>query len=125
MTTQPAKRITDIGPPHYEQFLPPVVKANYGKWDHHEILKPGIMVHVGESGDKLFTVRVASPRLLAITTIRAFADLADKYTGGYLRWTSRNNVEFLLTDESKIEPLVKELQEMGFPTVPSLMSSPM
>jgi len=109
------KRITDIGPPDFRQFLPPVVKANYGKWKYHEILKPGVMVHVAESGDKLFTVRAGSPRLLSIVTIRKFADLADKYTGGHLRWTSRNNVEFLLTDEANIEPLKKELEEYGFP----------
>ncbi len=73
------------------------------------------MVHVAESGDKLFTVRAASPRLLAITTIREFCDLADKYSDGHLRWTSRNNVEFLVVDESKIEPLIKDLDAMGFP----------
>ena len=60
-----AQRVTDIGPPHYEQFLPPVIKANYGKWKYHETLKPGVMVHVGETGDKLFTVRAGSPRLLS------------------------------------------------------------
>jgi len=109
------ERRTDIGPPHYEQFLPQVIKDNYGKWDYHEILKPGVMVHVGESGDKLFTVRAATPRLLAITTIRQFCDLADKFTGGHLRWTSRNNVEFLLSDEAQIEPLIKALDEIGFP----------
>ena len=48
-----AERVTDIGPPHYEKHLPPIVKNNYGKWAYHEILKPGVMVHVGESGDKL------------------------------------------------------------------------
>ena len=36
------KRETDIGPPHYEQFLPPIIKKNYGKWKYHEILKPGV-----------------------------------------------------------------------------------
>ena len=25
------ERVTDIGPPHYEKFLPPMVKENYGK----------------------------------------------------------------------------------------------
>ncbi len=35
------ERKTDIGPPHYEQFLPPVIKNNYGKWKYHEIVKPG------------------------------------------------------------------------------------
>jgi len=110
-----AERKTDIGPPHYEQFLPPVIKANYGKWKSHEILEPGVMVHVAESGDKLFTVRAGTPRLLSIQTIRWFADLADKYCDGYLRFTSRNNVEFLLTDESKIAPLRKELVDSGYP----------
>jgi len=113
MTT--AQRITDIGPPNYKDFLPPVVKANYGKWKYHEIPKPGVLVHVAESGDKLFTVRAGSPRLLSTVSIRQFAALADKYTGGYLRWTSRNNVEFLLAEEKNIEPLIKELEELGYP----------
>ena len=77
-----ADRKTDIGPPHYEQFLPEVIKKNYGKWDYHEILEPGVMVHVGESGDKLFTVRAASPRILSVKTLRNFADLADSLGGG-------------------------------------------
>jgi dissimilatory sulfite reductase beta subunit len=107
-------RKTDIGPPNYEQFLPPVIKANYGKWKYHEILKPGVMVHVGESGDKLFTVRSASPRLLSVKTLRNFADLADKYCGGHLRFTSRNNVEFLTTEQSNIDPLIADLNGMGY-----------
>ena len=65
------QRETDIGPPHYEKMLPPVIKANYGKWKYHERIKPGVMVHVGESGDKAFTVRAASPRLVA--TVAAVA----------------------------------------------------
>jgi sulfite reductase beta subunit len=109
------ERRTDIGPPNYERFLPPIIKKNYGKWKYHEILKPGVMVHVAESGDKLFTVRAASPRLVSIKKIRQFADLADKYCGGHLRFTSRNNVEFLLTDQSKIDPLIADLKAIGHP----------
>jgi sulfite reductase beta subunit len=109
------KRKTDIGPPHYEQFLPPVIKANYGKWKYHEKIKPGVMVHVAESGDKLITVRAASPRLVSIEYLRKYADLADKYCDGYLRFTSRNNIEFLLTDESNIDPLIDDLKKEGIP----------
>ncbi len=108
------QRQTDIGPPHYEQFLPPVIKKNYGKWKEHEILSPGLMVHVAESGDKIWSVRVASPRLLATDTIYEICDIADKYCDGYLRFTSRNNVEFLVSDEKKLEPLQKELKDRGF-----------
>jgi dissimilatory sulfite reductase beta subunit len=110
-----ADRVTDIGPPHYEQMLPQIIKDNYGKWLYHEILKPGVMVHVGESGDKLFTVRAASPRLVSTGKIRKYADLAEKYCDGHLRFTSRHNVEFLLTDESKVDDIIKDLADLGHP----------
>ncbi|MBD3331577.1 dissimilatory-type sulfite reductase subunit beta [candidate division GN15 bacterium] len=109
------ERRTDFGPPHYEQFLPPVIKENYGKWKYHEILKPGVMVHVSETGAKIWTVRAASGRLLAIDKIRTFCDLADKYCGGYFRFTSRHNVEFLLDSDEKIDDLIKDLADIGHP----------
>jgi sulfite reductase beta subunit len=110
----PVKRITDIGPPHYEKFLPPIVKRNYGHWKYHEKIAPGVLCHVAESGEKLYTVRAATPRLLSIQSLRLFADLADKYSGGHLRFTSRNNVEFLLEKSDNIEPLKGELLAAGF-----------
>jgi len=110
-----SKRITDIGPPNYEQFLHPVIKKNYGQWKYHESMGPGLLCHTSESGDKIYSVRCASPRLLSIQTIRYFADLADKYCDGYLRFTSRNNVEFLTDNKDNIEPLKEELQKEGFP----------
>jgi len=109
------ERRTDYGPPHYEQFLPPVVKENYGKWKYHEVLKPGVMVHVSHSGAKLYTVRAASGRLTSIQKIRMYCDLADKYCDGYLRFTSRHNVEFLMDKADNIEPLIKDLAVMGHP----------
>ena len=107
------ERQTDIGPPDYRQFLPPVIEKNYGKWTHHEVLSPGTMVHYAESGDKLFTVRIASPRLLATDSIREFCNIAEEFCDGYLRFTTRNNVEFLVSDESKVEPLVAKLKADG------------
>jgi sulfite reductase beta subunit len=109
------ERRTDYGPPHYERFLPPVIKENYGKWKYHEILKPGVMVHVSQTGDRLFTVRAGSGRLLSIDKIRKYCDLADKYCDGYLRFTSRHNVEFLTNKEENIDPLVKDLEALGHP----------
>ncbi len=108
------QRRTDIGPPHYKDFLPPVIQKNYGDWKYHEILNPGVMVHVSNSGDKLWSVRVASPRLLSTDTIREMADIAEKYCGGYIRFTTRNNVEFLVSDEKNLEPLQKELNGKGY-----------
>jgi len=108
------QRKTDIGPPNYRQFLPPVIEKNYGKWKYHEVLTPGTMVHVAESGDKIWTIRVASPRILSTTTIREMCDVAEKYCGGHLRFTTRNNVEFLVSDEKNLEPIKKDLSVRGF-----------
>jgi len=94
----------DIGPPHFKDMLPPVIKENYGKWKYHEIPRPGVLKHVSEDGAVLYSVRVGSPRLVSIDFVRELCDIADKYCDGYLRFTSRNNVEFLVGDESKLEP---------------------
>ncbi|MCP4724061.1 MAG: dissimilatory-type sulfite reductase subunit beta [bacterium] len=109
------KRITDIGPPDYKKFMSPAMTENYGKWKYHEILKPGVMVHVSETGGKLFTVRAGGSRLMSIDKIRQFCDLADKYCDGYFRFTSRHNIEFLFTDESNIDPLIKDINDLGHP----------
>jgi sulfite reductase beta subunit len=114
MSTIP-KRITDVGPPRYDAYLHPMIKKNYGKWKFHENIAPGVYCHVAQSGERIYTVRAGSPRLLSIQTLRLFADLADKYSRGYLRFTSRNNVEFLLDEPDKIEPLTEELRAFGFP----------
>lgn len=116
ITEAKAKEIrkTDIGPPHYKQFLPPVIKKNYGKWKGHDILSPGSMVHTAESGDKIWSVRVATARIISTDTVREVCDIADKYCDGYVRWTSRNNIEFLISAEKNLEPIQKELKGKGY-----------
>ncbi|MBU0518182.1 sulfite reductase, dissimilatory-type beta subunit, partial [bacterium] len=74
-----ADRITDIGPPHFEQFLPPVIKENYGKWVYHEQLRKGVLKHVAEGGGAVYTVRAGGSRLMSIQKIRQICDLADKH----------------------------------------------
>ncbi len=106
-------RITDIGPPKYDKYFPPVVKENFGKWKYHEILEPGVLVHISETGAELFTVRIGAARLMSVDLIRDICDIADKYCDGYLRWTTRNNVEFLVSDKAKLEPLKAELKSRG------------
>jgi len=110
-----AERITDIGPPKYDKFLPPIIKENYGKWKYHEILEPGVLVHVSESGAKVFSVRGGSGRLVTTDFIKDVCGLADKFCDGFLRFTSRNNIEFLLTDQGKIAGLKDACKKMGIP----------
>ncbi len=108
-------RISDIGPRKYDEFYPPVIAKNKGKWLYHEVLKPGVLVHVAESGDKVFTVRAGGARLMSTALIREICEISEKHCDGYVRWTTRNNIEFMVDDESKVDPLVQDLEGRKFP----------
>jgi sulfite reductase beta subunit len=107
-------RITDIGPQKYDQFYPPVIAANKGKWLYHEVLQPGVLVHVAESGDEVYTVRCGGARLMSVTHIREICEIADKHCDGHLRFTTRNNIEFMVDDKSKVQPLLDDLASRKF-----------
>lgn len=106
-------RISDLGPPHYEQFFPPVIKENKGKWLYHEIVKPGILMHKSETGDEVYSVRVGCARLVSIEYIREVCDIADKHCDGFLRFTTRNNIEFMVDSKDKVQPLLDTLASYG------------
>ena len=108
-----ADRITDIGPPHYSKFHPPVIAKNKGKWLWHEITQAGVMVHKAESGDECWTVRVGAARLISTELIYEMCDIADAHCDGYLRFTTRNNVEFMVDDKAKVQPLLDDLAGRG------------
>jgi dissimilatory sulfite reductase beta subunit len=107
-------RITDIGPKKYDQFYPPVIAKNKGKWLYHEYLQPGVLVHVAESGDEVYTVRCGGARLMSTGHIREICEIADKHCEGYVRWTTRNNVEFMVDNKAKVQPLLDDLASRKF-----------
>ncbi len=102
-------RITDLGPPHYEQFMPAVIQKNKGKWLWHEIIQPGVLMHKSETGDEVYTVRVGSPRLITCVHVREICDIADAHCDGKLRFTTRNNIEFMVDAKDKVQPLLDDL----------------
>lgn len=108
-------RISDIGPRKYDEFYPPFIAKNKGKWLYHEILQPGVLVHVAESGDQVFTVRAGGARLMGTEHIREICEIAEKHCGGYLRFTTRNNIEFMVDSKDKVAPLIKDLESRKFP----------
>ena len=107
-------RISDIGPRKYDEFYPPVIAKNKGKWKYHEILESGVLVHVSETGDEVFTVRVGGARLMSVTHIREICEIADKHCDGHLRFTTRNNIEFMVDSKDKVEPLKQDLASRKF-----------
>jgi sulfite reductase beta subunit len=107
-------RISDIGPRKYDEFYPPVIAKNKGKWLYHEILQPGVLVHVAESGDELYTVRAGGARLMGTEHIREICEIAEKHCDGYVRFTTRNNIEFMVDKKSKVQPLIEDLESRKF-----------
>jgi len=107
-------RISDIGPRKYDEFYPPFIAKNKGKWLYHEILEPGVLMHVAESGDKVYTVRCGSARLVSVTYIREICDIADKYCGGHVRFTTRNNIEFMTDNLDTLKALKADVAARKF-----------
>lgn len=107
-------RISDIGPRKFDEFYPPVIAANKGKWLYHEYMRPGVLVHVSETGDKVWTVRAGGARLMTTIHINEICDIADKHCDGYLRFTTRNNIEFMVDSEAKVQPLIDDLESRKF-----------
>lgn len=102
-------RITDVGPRHYGETFPDIIIRNYGKWLYHEILEPGVLVHVSETGEKVYTVRAGGCRFMTVEHVREICDIADKYCDGCVRFTTRNCIEWLVDSEEKAKALKKDV----------------
>lgn len=72
-------------------------------------MEPRILVHTSETGDKVYTVRCGGCRFMTTENIREICEIADKYCDGYVRFTTRNNIEFLVDSLEKVEALKKDL----------------
>jgi len=70
---------------------------------------------VANSGDEIWTVRAGTQRQMDVYTVRKLCDIADKFAEGHVRFTTRSNIEFMVSAESKVAPLVEELTKSGFP----------
>ncbi len=104
------------GAPDYTEHLHPAMAENYGKWDYHERLRPGVLRYVAENGNSLYVVRAGSPRTMSPALVHKICDIADRYCDGFLRFTIRCNLEFSTDKEENVEPLIKTIkEELGFP----------
>jgi sulfite reductase beta subunit len=46
---------------------------------------------------------------MSVSHIREICEIADKHCDGYLRFTTRNNIEFMVDSKDKVEPLKQDL----------------
>ncbi len=105
----------ETGVPEIDPYLHPVMKKNYGDWKFHDRPRPGVLRHVANSGDELWTVRAGTPRQMDVTMIRELMDIADDLAEGYVRFTSRSNIEYMVSTEAQVKPLMDKLTECGYP----------
>ena len=105
----------ESGVPDHFQYMHPLLKKNYGNWDWHDRPRPGVLHHVAIDGDEVWTVRAGTQRQMDVYTIRKLCDIADQYAEGYVRFTIRSNIEFMLSHQHMVQPLINKLTEEGFP----------
>ena len=67
-----------------------------------------------KSGDEIWTVRAGTQRILDVFTLRTLCDIGDKFADGFVRFTIRSNIEYMLKDASRVEPLIEALEKEGF-----------
>ncbi|WP_421621195.1 dissimilatory-type sulfite reductase subunit beta [Alkalilimnicola ehrlichii] len=117
MAEPAAKPRTPIesGVPDPFQYMHPTTIRNFGQWKYHERPQPGVLKHVAESGEALYTVRAGTQRQMDLATVRKLCDIADEFAEGHFRFTIRSNIEYLVADEAKVQPLIDKLRAEGFP----------
>jgi sulfite reductase beta subunit len=109
------RRPVESGVPDNKQFLHPKFIKNYGNWKYHDRPRPGVLHHVSHTGDEIWSVRAGTQRQMDVFTIRKLCDIADKFAEGFVRFTIRSNIEFMVSTAAQVEPLITELEKNGFP----------
>ena len=109
------RRPDEVGVPDPFPFMHPVLKKNYGQWAWHDRPRPGVLHHVAKGGDEVWTVRAGTQRQLDVLTIRKLCAIADEYAEGHVRFTTRSNIEFMVSSFAKVPALIQKLQSEGFP----------
>jgi sulfite reductase beta subunit len=105
----------ESGVPDAFQYMHPALRRNYGQWAWHERPRPGVLHHVAETGEEVWTVRAGTQRQMDVYTIRKLCDIADQHAEGHVRFTIRSNIEFIVSSAGKVDPLIAVLEEAGFP----------
>ena len=97
----------ESGCPDGFQYMHPTMRKNFGQWKYHEHPRPGVLLHVAHSGDQIWTVKAGTQRILDVYTLRKLTEIGDKFADGYIRFTLRSNIEYMVTKEDQVEPLIR------------------
>ncbi len=98
--------------------LPEIIRNNYGKWVDRRFHGNGIIEHISETGDRIFTIKVGLPpnSRVSVDTLEKFIEIADKYGLGVVRATRGGmNLEFITDSLDKALKIKEEVEKLGFP----------
>ena len=109
------RRPDETGVPDPFPYMHPLLVKNYGAWAWHDRPRPGVLHHVSKSGDEVWTVRAGTPRQMDVFIIRKLCDIGDQFAEGHVRFTTRSNIEFMVSSKDKVQPLIDALTAAGFP----------
>ncbi len=112
--TEPRRPI-ESGVPDPFLYMHPLLKQNYGNWKWHDRPRPGVLHHVAYGGDEVWTVKAGTQRQMDVYTVRKLCEIADTFAEGHMRFTTRSNVEFMVSSADKVQPLIEALESSGFP----------
>jgi len=117
MSSPKAARLQKVFPVDLEKFLPERVLKNYGKWVERRFHGSGIIEHISETGDRIFTVKVGMPPNARVSadTLDRLADVADELGIGAMRVTMAGNLEILTDSLDKAFKIKEAVEKMGFP----------
>ncbi len=109
------RRPNETGVPDPFPYMHPLLVKNYGAWAWHDRPRPGVLHHVAKNGDEVWTVRAGTQRQMDVFTIRKLCDIGDQFAEGHVRFTTRSNIEFMVSSKDKVQPLADALTAAGFP----------
>ena len=109
------RRPVESGVPDPFPYMHPLLRRNYGQWAWHDRPRPGVLHHVANSGDEVWTVRAGTQRQMDVFTIRKLCDIADAYAEGHVRFTTRSNIEFMVSSAEKVHAADANAGSRGVP----------
>lgn len=118
MSTNLAERMKKRLPVPYTDSLPDEIKRNLGRWVDRKFHSNGIIEHISESGEHVFTIKVGgTPNArFSSDTLRKFAGIEDKYGIKALRFTRSGNIEFIADNLENSMMIKSEVEKMGYRT---------
>lgn len=72
--------------------------------------------HISKTGEKVWTVRAGTQRILDVFTLRTPMDIGDTYGEGYVRFTIRSNIEYMVGRWRESRAAGESVGRRGFPS---------